>query len=284
MEGYINDEAAVFNDYDQVRSPGSPTVDQTSPSDAFDAANEEEVLIHLRVTGTKERKNYGRDLFVETEEQALMADGVALIGDHQIYVAEASVIYEPKLDKQVKDRFKLIRCMRDSWNTQIRSIAREAMPPTGLSVFGSTSFGDETKFYSMDYTGTYRLRQVGRMLVPLTKVHFGSRMETCVKSCLKFGLHLQSEIKRRTHLETTEDDLTATCNMLLVPTRTTPTKEAKKKKSEWYYGVVHSTPFPGLSKRDLADAKILKRIVIGAEGSGTDLRVTLGAEVDLGEV
>ncbi|KAF9122917.1 hypothetical protein BG015_005436, partial [Linnemannia schmuckeri] len=133
----------------------------------------------IPVVGTKERKNYGRDLSVETEEQALMADGVALFGDHQIYLAEASLIYEPKLDKQVKDKFKLVRCMRDSWNSQIRSIAREAMPPTGMSVFGSTSFGDETKFYAMDFAGTYRLRQVGRMLVPLGKAHFGSRMEIC---------------------------------------------------------------------------------------------------------
>ncbi|KAF9946129.1 hypothetical protein BGZ72_000659, partial [Mortierella alpina] len=104
----------------------------------------------------RERKNHGRDLFVEIEEQALMADGVALFGDHQIYLAETSLIYDPKLEKQVKDKFKLFRCMRDSWNSQIRSIAREAMPPTGLSVFGSTSFGDETKFYAMDFAGTYR--------------------------------------------------------------------------------------------------------------------------------
>ncbi|KAG0209860.1 hypothetical protein BGX33_005280 [Mortierella sp. NVP41] len=74
-----------------------------------------------------------------------MADGVALLGGHQIYLAEVSLIYEPKLDKQAKDKFKLARCMRDSWNCQIRSIAREAVPPAGLSVFGSTSFGDETK-------------------------------------------------------------------------------------------------------------------------------------------
>ncbi|KAF9086004.1 hypothetical protein BGX29_001652 [Mortierella sp. GBA35] len=88
-----------------------------------------------------------------------MADGVALFGDHQIYLAEASLIYEPKLDKEVKDKFKVARCMRDSWNSQIRSIAREAVPPAGLTVFGSTSFGDETKFYAMDFAGTYRLRQ-----------------------------------------------------------------------------------------------------------------------------
>lgn len=189
----------------------------------------------IPVIGTKERKNHGLDLFVETEEQASMADGVALFGDHQIFLAEASLIYEPKLDKQVKDKFKLVRCMRDSWNSQIRSIAREAMPPTGLSVFGSISFGDETKFYAMDFAGTYRLRQVGRMLVPLSKAHFGSRMEASVKSCLRFALHLQDEIKRRTHLVPTEEDLTVACDMILVQTRTTPTKENKKRRVSGIY-------------------------------------------------
>ncbi|KAF9276352.1 hypothetical protein BGZ74_003673, partial [Mortierella antarctica] len=71
--------------------------------------NDDELVEYIRVIGTKERKNHGLDLFVETEEQASMADGVALFGDHQIFLAEASLIYEPKLDKQVKDKFKLVR-------------------------------------------------------------------------------------------------------------------------------------------------------------------------------
>ncbi|KAF9583208.1 hypothetical protein BGW38_010025 [Lunasporangiospora selenospora] len=147
---------------------------------ALTLANIPSRCFEIPVVGAKERKNHGRDLSVETEVHASMVDGVALFGDHQIYLAEASLIYEPKLDKQVKDKFKLVRCMRDSCNSQIRSIAREAMPPTGMSVFGSTSFGDETKFYAMDFVGTYRLRQIGRMLIPLNKLHFATRMEMCV--------------------------------------------------------------------------------------------------------
>ncbi|KAG0044843.1 hypothetical protein BGZ89_005908, partial [Linnemannia elongata] len=163
----------------------------------------------IPVIGTKERRNTGRDLSVETEEQAPMADGVALFEDHQIYLAEASTIYEAKLEKEAKDKFKLVRCMKDSWNSQIKSISREAVPPSGLTVFGSTSFGDETKFYAMDFAGTYRLKQVGRMLVPLRKSHFASRMETCVRCSLRFALELKDEIKRRSHLLPAEEDLTA---------------------------------------------------------------------------
>ncbi|CAO3572332.1 unnamed protein product [Mortierella alpina] len=58
----------------------------------------------IPVIGTKDRKNYGRDHSVETEEQASMADGVAFFEDHQIYLAEASLMHEAKLDKQVKDK------------------------------------------------------------------------------------------------------------------------------------------------------------------------------------
>ncbi|KAG0350978.1 hypothetical protein BG005_009511 [Podila minutissima] len=125
-----------------------------------------------------EKKNHGRDLVVETEEQASMADGVAISEGHQIYLAEAALIHDSKLDKGPKDKFKVVRCMRDSWNCQIRSIARESVPPTGLTIFGSTSFKDEIKFLAVDFLGTYRLRQVGRMLVPLRKSHFASRIET----------------------------------------------------------------------------------------------------------
>lgn len=66
------------------------------------------------MVGTKAKKNHGRELLVETEEQASMADGVVLFGDHQIYLAEASLIYEPKEVKQAKDKFKVARSLRNS--------------------------------------------------------------------------------------------------------------------------------------------------------------------------
>ncbi|KAF8924077.1 hypothetical protein BGZ58_002188 [Dissophora ornata] len=208
---------------------------------ALTLANIPSRCFEIPVAGTKERKNFGRDLLVQTEEQALMADGVALFRDHQIYLAEASLIYEPKLDKEVKDKFKVVRCMRDSWNSQIKSITREAVPPLGLTVFGSTSFGDETKFYAMDFVGTYRLKQVGRMLVPLDKAHFASRMEICVRNCLRFALELQEEVERRTHLVSTSQDLTAACDTIM-QTRTTPTKEVKKRRMSGHTTTAPSDP------------------------------------------
>jgi len=188
------------------------------------------------VVGSKERKNHGRDLVLETEEQACLADGVALFDGHQIYVAEAALLHDPKLEKKLKDRFKVARCMRDSWNCQIKSIARESVPPVGLTVFGSASFEDETTFLAMDFTGTYRLRQIGRMLVPLKRLHFGRRMATSVKASLKFALDVEEETIRRRLLEPSTEDLSAACDAI-EQTRTTPMKETKKRRLS---GVYHS--------------------------------------------
>ncbi|KAI7832358.1 hypothetical protein BC939DRAFT_498441 [Gamsiella multidivaricata] len=107
------------------------------------------------VTGIKDRKNFGRDPLVDAEEQAHMADGVAFVRTHQLYLAEATLVYDGKAEKRCKDVFKLTRDMRDSWIAQVRSISRDAIPPRGLTVFGSTSFEDQNKFYAMDFSGTF---------------------------------------------------------------------------------------------------------------------------------
>jgi len=90
------------------------------------------------------------------------------------------------------------------------------------------SFEDETKFYVLDYAGTYQLRQCGRMLVPLRKSHFAMRMETCVRTCLGFALDLEKETIRRTHQVPTNQDLGAASDMIQ-QTRTTPVKEVKRR-------------------------------------------------------
>ncbi|KAF9919045.1 hypothetical protein FBU30_011181 [Linnemannia zychae] len=185
----------------------------------------------LPIVGSKERKNHGRDLSVEAEVQASMADAVALSEGHQIYLAEAGLIHNPKLDKEPQDKFKLARCLRDSWNSQIRSIARESIPPTGLTVFGSTSFRDETKFLALDYVGTYRLRQMGRMLIPLRKSHFAKRVEACVIMSLRFALNIREEIVRRSCLSVADEDLLEHCEAI-PKTRSTPTKDKKRRMSQ----------------------------------------------------
>lgn len=124
--------------------------------------------------------------------------------------------------------------MQNPWNCQIRSIAREFVPPVRLTVFGSTSLQDETKFYALDYVGTYRLRRSGRMLIPLRKSHFATRMAICVRTCLRYALDQEEETIRRTNLVPTDQDLGAASDMIQL-TRTTPVKEVKRRLSGIYH-------------------------------------------------
>lgn len=108
------------------------------------------------------------------------------------------------------------------------------VPPTALTVFGSTSYEDETKFLAMDFIGTYRLRQTGRMLVPLRKSNFGKRMANCIKVSLKFALDLEEETIRRGLVEQADQDLGAACDMIQ-QTKSTPVKEVKKRRVSGVY-------------------------------------------------
>lgn len=86
----------------------------------------------ILVIGTRERKNHGRDFFEETQEQTCMADGAALFEGNQVYLAEAAVLRDPKMEGKTKDKYKLVRCMRDSWNSQIQMICPRTCASNGV--------------------------------------------------------------------------------------------------------------------------------------------------------
>lgn len=104
-----------------------------------------------------------------------------------------------------------------------------SVPPPDLTVFGSISYEDETKFLAMDFRETYRLRQIGRMFDLLRKSHFGKRLANCIKVSLKFALDLKEETIRRSFVDQTDQDFSAACDTIR-QTRTTPVKEHKKRR------------------------------------------------------
>ncbi|KAG0247425.1 hypothetical protein BG011_001537, partial [Mortierella polycephala] len=127
-----------------------------------------------------------------------MADGVGLHNGQQIYIAEAGLLYNPKPDKHLFDLYKLKRCMRDAWISQIKTLSLECQPPNGFSVFGSVSSGNETTFYKMDFVGVFRFYAVNNMVIPLTKNDFGKKIRRCMEACLEFALLVKEEKLRRT--------------------------------------------------------------------------------------
>jgi ribosomal protein L24 len=187
--------------------------------------------LEVSVHGVKERKNQGKGR-TDTQESATKADGVGICKEGQIYVAEAALLQNAKFDKEHDDSWKVKRAMRDSWISQVKAICNTALPPSGMRVFGSSSFNAETKFYAMDFAGAFRLYQINKMTVPLEKESFAPLMRICLTRCLEFGLYLLWEIERRkdattaTYLES--EDLAAAAKAIL-RTSMTPTKDAKRK-------------------------------------------------------
>ncbi|KAG0323620.1 hypothetical protein BGZ99_002675 [Dissophora globulifera] len=157
----------------------------------------------VMVIGVDERKNADRNLLVETKEHAYLADGVGLHRGHQLYLAESALLHSPRAEKRLQDCYKVMRAMKDSWVSQMRSTIREGRPPESFSVFGSTSFRDETRFYQMDVVGVFRVFEVNGMVVPISKADFGMKMEACMLCCLEFALLLKQEISARSTIAPT---------------------------------------------------------------------------------
>ncbi|KAF8924383.1 hypothetical protein BGZ58_001837 [Dissophora ornata] len=202
---------------------------------ALRLANIESRYLEVPVVGVEERKNAAKNLLLDNKEQAHQADGVGFNGTSQVYLAEASVLYNPEAKKRFQDEFKVKRDMRDSWISQVKSLCRQVCPPSGLSVFGSSSFAEETKFYQMDFTGTFRLRQVNSMVIPLDKFRFAGRLKKCIVTCLEFVLLISAELANREksrdvsfverqHLIKACTDLTHTSK--------SPSKDSKTKKTK----------------------------------------------------
>jgi hypothetical protein len=148
--------------------------------------------LEVLIVGVRER-----DPISETKEMGQFADGIALHGKDQLFLAKASCLFQPKVDKQWQDEFRLARAMRDSWVSQIKSTCHDAIPCRGMAVFGSCSYKDETRFWKMDFQGTFRLQEFDLFSIPTTKANFGTKMKRALLSSLRLMARLKQEIENR---------------------------------------------------------------------------------------
>ncbi|KAG9062102.1 hypothetical protein KI688_006828 [Linnemannia hyalina] len=189
--------------------------------------------LEVPIQGVDERKNAHRNLINESKAHTHFADGVGLLDGGQAYLAEASVLFSPDPRKRHIDEYKLKRALRDTLISQIRRIAEESVPPSGTSVFGSTSFADKTKYYRLDFCGAFRLVQVGSMTVPITDSNFGGRMRRCLTSALEFAALIMQEKKQREGARDAtmkeRHEFARACTKIV---RTTTSPAAKTKKSQ----------------------------------------------------
>lgn len=67
------------------------------------------------IFGVFERKSLKKYDLPGAKHPGQYADGVAIWGDSQIFLSEASTIHIPKAENLRRDEFKLARALRDSW-------------------------------------------------------------------------------------------------------------------------------------------------------------------------
>ncbi|KAG0365417.1 hypothetical protein BGZ54_006546 [Gamsiella multidivaricata] len=163
-----------------------------------------------------------------------MADGAAVHGTDQIYLAEAASLSANRDEKRHADLFKLKRDMKDSWISQMREIITTTLPPSRLTVFGSASYRHETSFFAMDFAGVFRLCQIGAMIIPTKQANFANSMRSCVTACLDFVLMMSEQLNERQACKTITYkerlELEEACDALPT-TSSTPVKEIKKRKA-----------------------------------------------------
>ncbi|KAG0253761.1 hypothetical protein BGZ95_006214, partial [Linnemannia exigua] len=194
-------------------------------------------FLEVPVIGVEVRKNANKNLLEETKEQAHQADGVGYLASErsQIYLAESSVLHLPDTRKRILDEIKVKRDMRDTLIAQLAEFSRESLPPTGFSVFGSTSFGPHTKFYQMDIAGVFRVYQMGSMLIPLAKEGFASKLRRSITTALGFALRIGDERDRRLMAEDLSEldkqGLQRACSQISQTSRT-PTGGRNQKKKQ----------------------------------------------------
>ncbi|KAF9924508.1 hypothetical protein BGZ67_009216 [Mortierella alpina] len=153
--------------------------------------------LEVLITGVEERKNQNLDLRLDMKQTGQFADGVGFSGSNQIYLAEASTLHQPKAEKLKEDEYKLVRAMRDSWISQLRATCRESIPCRAMTVFGSSSYKDETKLWQLDFKGVFRLFQFDTFLIPLKKQDFGRKMKTAALSCIELAARVEMELQKR---------------------------------------------------------------------------------------
>lgn len=153
--------------------------------------------LEVLIIGVEERKNQNLDHRHDVKQIGQFVDGVGFSGTNQIYLAEASTLHQPKAEKLKEDEYKLVRAMRDSWISQLRAICRESIPCRSMTVFGSSTYKDETKLWLLDFKGVFRLIQFDAFLIPLKKQDFGRKAKAVAQSCIELALRIETELQKR---------------------------------------------------------------------------------------
>lgn len=191
--------------------------------------------LEVLISGVLERKNLEKDVLTEAKQPGQYADGVAIWGGSQIFLLEASTIHSPKAEKLRRDEFKLARAMRDSWVSQVRVTCKHSVPLSGIAVFGSSTFKDETKLWRLDFRGVFRFVHFDSFFIPLKKSEFGKKAKVSILRCLELAMRVKAEVDAREEDAAPVDhemrELLEEAVSAIQSTSTTPMKNRKRRPS-----------------------------------------------------
>ncbi|KAF9563173.1 hypothetical protein EC968_004981 [Mortierella alpina] len=206
------------------------TFDLLSPfiRGALQVFDVESDLGEIAIIGTGERRNANRDL-ADKLDKCKRADitGKDTRGN-QVFLGECSMLYEKDVRKKVEDRWKLVRSMKDSWDSAIKKFAESHRPHGTFSTFGLQFFDQKLTFLKLDYRGHYRVWQVDSCDLPVQTSDFYEKADICCRSTLRFARAVAEEIRQRKKLPALSP-----CDVLLLrraANKLTPTTMSPDKK------------------------------------------------------
>ncbi|KAF9104207.1 hypothetical protein BGX29_002238 [Mortierella sp. GBA35] len=145
--------------------------------------------------GCQIRKNSGKSALDPTV-LGHKADGVVEIDGDQIMILEVSRMASAGPNKLLKDRYKLLRDMRDSWIHLLRTKLSQGREPGPLKMFGIQVFEQDISFFVMDVVGCFRVMEVLSATVPGSNADSVTDMALFIKVALSFAKMIREEVYR----------------------------------------------------------------------------------------
>ncbi|KAF9903295.1 hypothetical protein EC991_003985 [Linnemannia zychae] len=152
--------------------------------------------LEVLISGVLERKNLEKDDLTEAKQPGQYADGVAV--------------------------------------SQVRATCKHSIPLSGIAVFGSSTFKDETKLWRLDFRGVFRLH-FESFFVPLKKSEFGKKAKASILRCLELAMRVKAEVDAREEDAAPVDhevrELLEEAVAAILSTSATPIKYRKRRSS-----------------------------------------------------
>ncbi|KAF9287617.1 hypothetical protein BGZ68_001538 [Mortierella alpina] len=132
---------------------------------------------------------------VDATGRGKFADGSSEVDGHQIILSESSKLYRATAVKDLDDRMRLKRMLRDLFNfTTLQMTRNKVRAGPKLVVFGTRTYRDTTELIAMDYHGMYRAYCLGSFKIAATANALAN-----LKESFEMRLRFAAAVKEQAH-------------------------------------------------------------------------------------